>query len=178
LGGGACAGNAYTGAAQPFFEAALGGTGSAYCGATSCTAAVASKQAAQIKVGSVYSLWSAMAASPAWQLGRTLPDSNPPGGCLTTSPICRQVTSIDMSLSNGYGNYNAAFASFTLRDWHGMVGRSNFTWGRALGTGATTQSTSGYTVVDPWNLGMMYGPQFYDTKFIFNQSLVSHLPYF
>jgi hypothetical protein len=65
-----------------------------------------------------------------------------------------------------------------LRGWHGIDGQANFTWGKALGTGATTQSTSGYTVVDPWNLRSMYGPQFYDIHFLFNTGLVYHLPFY
>ena len=112
-----------------------------------------------------------MTGSPAWQLGRTLPDSNPasPPGCVVSATsVCRQVTSIDMSLSNGYGNYNAAFASFTLRDWHGMVGRSNFTWGRSFGTGGEVQARSTRTVLDPWNLESEYGPNGFDVKFIYN----------
>ena len=182
LSGGACAGNAYTGAAQPFFEAAMGGPSSAYCtGFANCTAAVASKQASSIKVGSVYNMWAALASSTSWKLGNTLLGTDPPGGCpaaVTPTTVCRQAPSIAMSLSNGYGNYHAAFATLKLRDWHGIAGMSNFTWGRALGTGATTQSSSGYTVVDPWNLGMMYGPQFYDTKFLFNAALSYHLPFY
>ena len=45
-----CANNAYTGAAQPFFEASLGGAGGTYCtGFANCTAAVASKQLADFQ---------------------------------------------------------------------------------------------------------------------------------
>ena len=182
LGGGACLGNAYTGSPQPFFESVMGGAGSTYCaGFSSCTAAVASKQASNIKVGSVYNMWTALAGDKSWTIGNTLPGTNPPGGCpaaITSSTICQQFPSLAMSLSNGYGNYHAAFATLHLRDWHGVSGASNFTWGRALGTGATTQSTSGYTVVDPWNLKMMYGPQFYDTKFLFNAAASYHLPFY
>src|SRR5260370_27775334 len=83
-----------------------------------------------------------------------------------------------MRLSNGYGNYHAVFSTVRVSNWHGMDGQANFTWGRALGTGATTQSTSGYTVMDPWNLGAMYGPQSFDVKFLFNTALVYHLPLF
>src|SRR5260370_6218804 len=83
-----------------------------------------------------------------------------------------------MRLSNGYGNYHAVFSTVRVSNWHGMDGQANFTWGRALGTGATTQSTSGYTVMDPWNLGAMYGPQSFDVKFLFNTRLVYHLPVF
>ena len=179
LAGGPCVGNAYTGADQPFFEAALGGKGSAYCGATSCTQAVASKQASQIKLGSVFDLWQSMSSSSAWTLGRTLPQSNPPGGCVVSATsVCSQLTSLQMSLANGYGNYNAAFVSFRLRDWHGMTGETNLTWGRALGTGAVTQSSSGQTITDPWRLRVDYGPQLFDTKLLYHASLVYHVPYF
>ncbi len=190
LAGGPCAGNAYTGAAQPFFEAAMGGASSFYCthdakgnpfAYGSCTAAVAAKQGSNINVGSVYSMWAALASQSSWTLGNTLPGTNPPGGCpatITPSTVCQQFPSLAMSLSNGYGNYHAAFVTLHSRDWHGIDGITNFTWGRALGTGATTQSTSGYTVVDPWNLRMMYGPQYYDTKFLFNAAISYHLPFY
>ena len=176
-----CAGNAYTGAPLPFFEAALGGPTSAYCsGSGSCTAAVIKNQGSAIKSGSVYTLWSNLSQSANWTLGRTMPDSRVPGAtpCPAGSPVCSQVTSLAMSLSNGYGNYHAGFFTLHMRDWHGVSGTSNFTWSKALGTGATTQSTSGYTVVDPWNLGLMYGPQFFDVKFQYNAGLVYHLPFF
>jgi hypothetical protein len=77
-----------------------------------------------------------------------------------------------MEASNGYGNYNAFFASVSVRDWHGMTAQSNFTWSNTLGTGAVTQATSSYTVLDPWDLGAMYGPQSFDVRFLFNQSLL------
>ena len=177
-----CAKNAYTGPAQPFFEQALGGPTSAFCsGFSSCAAAVASNQAANIQSGSVYSLWTALSRNASWTLlGRTLPDSRVPGAvaCPAGSPVCSQLTSLAMSLSNGYGNYHAAFSTLRLRNWHGLDGQANFTWGKALGTGATTQSTSGYTVVDPWNISAMYGPQFYDIRFLFNTGLVYHVPMF
>jgi hypothetical protein len=147
---------------QPFFEKALGGTTSAYCaGFASCTAAVASKQKTQITGTQVYNLWTAMGNSPSWTLGRTLPDSAP-----------TQTTSIYMESSNGWGNYNAAYLSFTMRDWHGMTARSNFTWSRGFGTLATSQATSSETTLNPFNLGMAYGPQTFDIKFVYNLSLV------
>lgn len=175
LNAGCVPGRPYSGGPQPFFEQALGGATSAYCKTFgSCAVAVAQKQDKNIKSGSVYSLWSALSSSPGWSLPRTLPDS----GCATGGPVCSQLTSLAMSLSNGYGNYNAAFSTVRIRDFHGISGSANFTWGRALGTGATTQSTSGYTVVDPWDLQAMYGPQFYDIRFLFNTGLVYHVPLF
>ncbi|HEX3232406.1 MAG TPA: hypothetical protein VHQ95_25730, partial [Pyrinomonadaceae bacterium] len=164
---------------QPFFEAAMGGPASAFCrtavgGVTpaNCTAAVALNQSSNIRSTLVYSLWNALANSTSWTLGRTLPSSNPPGGCAAGSPVCNQLTSIFMEASNGYGNYNAFFASVSVRDWHGMTAQSNFTWSNTLGTGAVTQATSSYTVLDPWDLGAMYGPQSFDVRFLFNQSLL------
>jgi hypothetical protein len=178
---GPCSNTAYSGSALPFFEQALGGATSAYCtGYSSCAAAVAAKQTSNIQTGAVYSLWTALSRTSSWALGRTLPDSRVPGAtaCPAGTPVCSQLTSLAMSLSNGYGNYHAGFVTMHMRDWHGISGTSNFTWSKALGTGATTQSTSGYTVVDPWNLRAMYGPQFYDVKFQFNSGIVYHLPFY
>ncbi|SPF38736.1 Cna B domain protein [Candidatus Sulfopaludibacter sp. SbA4] len=160
---------------QPFFEAALGGLGGSYCsGFSSCTAAVASKQSSNIKTTQVYSMWAALNAAPSWTLGRTLLSSPAlPGG-----NVGPQLTALELSTSNGYGNYNAAFWSFTLRDWHGLTARSNFTWGRALGTGTVNQSGSSMTVADPWNLQAAYGPQPYDIRFVYNLTLVYQSPFF
>lgn len=173
---------------QPFFEAAMGGASSAFCSQinknipnnttipyTSCSAAVAGTQSSNIKSTLVYSLWSALsnpnASGPgkgSWTLGRTLPSSAPGS----------QLSSIFMNDSLGYGNYNAAFVSFTARDWHGLSAVSNFTWSRTMGTGAVTQSTSGYSVVDPWNINAMYGPQSFDIRFLYNLTMIYQAPYF
>jgi hypothetical protein len=147
---------------QPFFESALGGTSSGYCaGFASCTAAVASKQKAQITGTQVYTLWTAMSNSTSWTQGRTLPDSAP-----------AQTASIYQATSLGFANYNAAFLSFTLRDWHGLTARSNFTWSRSMGTVGLGQQTSSTTVLDPYNIGAMYGAQPFDIRFVYNLSLV------
>ncbi|HEY2017715.1 MAG TPA: carboxypeptidase regulatory-like domain-containing protein, partial [Bryobacteraceae bacterium] len=162
-------------APQPFFEAALGGTGGAYCaGFASCTAAVASKQATNIKTTQVYSMWAALNAAPSWTLGRTLLSSPAlPGG-----NVGQQITALELSTSNGFGNYNAAFLSFTAKDWHGMTARSNFTWGRSLGTGTVNQSGSSMTVPDPWVPQAGYGPQPYDIRFVYNLTMVYQPPFF
>jgi len=85
---------------------------------------------------------------------------------------------LSMFGSEGWGNYNAAFLSATFRDWHGISARSNFTWGRALGTGDQVQATSGYTVLNPFDIGAMYGPQMFDVKFTYNLSLLYQTPWF
>src|SRR5215467_10976007 len=166
--------------AQPFFEAALGGATSAYCaGFANCTAAVASKQASNIRSTLVYSMWNALASQTSWTLGRTLPSSNPPGGCVVSpTSVCNQLSSVFMQTSTGYGNYNAAFFSFETRDWHGVSTRSNLTFSKALGTGAVTQSTSSFSVLDPWDLRAMYGPQAFDVRWIYNVSVLYEPTYF
>lgn len=148
--------------AQPFFESALGGSTGSYCAAySSCIAAVAALQKTNISSTRVYTLWSALNKASSWTLGRTLLSSAP-----------SQVQSIFVDASNGYGNYNAAFLSLTVKDFHGLTARSNFTWSRAMGTGAVSQSSSSYTVLDPWNLHAMYGPQSFDIRFVYNLGIV------
>src|SRR5205807_9215441 len=95
------AGQAAVGA-QPFFESALGGAAGSYCaGFASCTAAVASKQATAIKTTQVYSLWAALNAAPSWTLGRTLLSSP----ALAGGSVGPQLTALELSTCNGYGNY-------------------------------------------------------------------------
>jgi hypothetical protein len=161
--------------AQPFFEAALGGANSAYCAKfASCTAAVASNLKSSIIATQVYSLWNSLNAAPSWTLGRTLLSSpGQAGGAVGT-----QLTSLEYYTNLGYGNYNAAFLSFTARDWHGLTARSNFTWSRALGTGSLQQSSSSITVVDPWNMRASYGPQPFDIRFVYSLLMVYQPPYF
>jgi len=166
------AANASTPAPQPFIEAALGGATSNFCKvASSCTAALMAAQRNLIASNRVYELWNAMATSTSWTLGLTNPGMNPPGGCAPTVIVCRQFQAFEFDTSNGWGNYNGAFATVTFRDWHGMTARSNFTWGRSFGTGGEVQARSTRTVLDPWNLESEYGPNGFDVKFIYNLAL-------
>jgi hypothetical protein len=153
---------------QPWFEAALGGADSAYCkGYSSCTAAVAAKQSSYIKGTRVYSLWTTLQRSSSWTLGRTQPSAYPP-----------QVTSLPQYTTLGFGNYNAAYFSFTARDWNGLNVRSNFTWSRALGTGFRAQSGSSYTCLDQWDFRASYGPQAYDLVFVYNLAMTYQPPFY
>jgi hypothetical protein len=148
-------------------EAALGGATSGYCaGFGSCTAAVASKQKSMFQNTQVSDLWSAMSKAQGWTLGRTLISQAIPGGAAGG-----QGNSISMSGSLGYGNYNALFVTLRTNDWHGLTAISNFTWGRALGTGTIAQYNSAYTVQDPYNLHAGYGPNSFDIKFLYNFSM-------
>jgi hypothetical protein len=159
--------------AQPFFEAALGGAGSAYCtGYSSCTAALASKNTTLFKETAVSDIWNAMTKAPSWTLGRTVFSQPLPGGTVGQS------TSIGENTSLGYGNYNALFVSLRTNVWHGLTSVSNFTWGRALGTGTLAQYNSATTAQNPWDIGANYGPQSYDYKFLYNLSMYYNPPVF
>jgi hypothetical protein len=162
-------------APQPFFENALGGTGSAFCkGFTSCTAAVAANSTMnqQITTTSVYDFWATLNRTNGWTLGRTMPSSS------SAALPSGQISALYLQGSTGFGNYNAAYGTFSTQNWHGITTRANFTWGRALGTGNQVQASSSYTVQDPWDMHAMYGPQFYDYKFIFNTSVVWDDPFY
>jgi len=152
--------------AQPFFEAALGGAGSAYCaGYSSCTAALASKNTALFKETAVSDIWTAMTKAPSWTLGRTIFSQPVAGGTVG------QATSIDATTSAGFGNYNALFVRLQTTGWHGLTAVQNFTWGRALGTGFQVQSTSSETPLSIYSPGDQYGTQSFDYKFIYNISM-------
>ena len=152
-----------TPAVQPFFEAALGGTSSAYCtGFASCTAAVVSKNTTSIRNSAVSDLWTALTKAQGWVLGRSLIAQPVAAGLPSQGYTYLESTSL------GYGNYNALFVTHRISDFHGISATSNFTWGRALGLGTTSQATSSNTAIDNYNLQNNYGPQSYDIKFIYN----------
>ena len=79
-----------------------------------------------------------------WTLGRTLLAQHAAAGQQLTGAF-------DFINSLGHGNYNAGFVSFTAKDWHGLTARSNFTYGRALGTGSVVQASSSITVPNPYD---------------------------
>lgn len=169
---------------QPWFETALSGAGSTYCTTNakgvpvnygSCTAAVVAKEGTSIANTAVSELWRSLNSSPSWKLGRTM-ISSPGAGGVPTNP--NQGTSINTTTSFGYGNYNALFVTLRARDFHGLTALSNFTWGRALGTGTLGQSNSGNTALDPWNMRANYGPNNFDIRFIYNLALFYQPPYF
>src|SRR5215472_3052718 len=98
---------------RPFFENALGGTGSAFCkGYSSCTVAIAS---------------SSMATSidQANRRFRFL-ERDEQRQRLDSGPHQHQfesktTDSLGTGGSVGYRNYNALFVTFRMRDWHGLT---------------------------------------------------------
>jgi hypothetical protein len=80
-----------------------------------------------------------------------------------------QMTSgIAVNASVGHGNYNGAFVSLKTNNWHHVTLTQNFTYSKALGTGAVVQASSEYTTNDPYNLNNMYGVQNFNRKFVYN----------
>jgi hypothetical protein len=184
MGGGNCAGNAAAVKPQPFFEAALAGTG--YCnGFASCTAAVVANEGvngtANLTNASVWSLYSDLdqgGSAPGFNFARTM--LNTPLNCATGSEIgCSgQLTSgVGINASVGYGNYNAGFVTFKVNDWHGVTAQSNFTYSKTLSTSAVVQATSADTAVDPFDLGRGYGLAGFDRKYVFNVFVVYQPPF-
>ena len=159
-------------ASQPFFEAALSGKGTYCSGYASCTAAVASKLASTFKTTGVSDIWSALNKADAWTLGRTM-ISGAGGG---VSPL--QATSLALTTSMGFGNYNALYATWKTTNYHGATFVSNFTWGRALGTAPLAQANSSNTALDAWNMQANYGPNAFDYKFVYNTAVYYAPPVF
>ena len=83
-----------------------------------------------------------------------------------------------MNTSFGYGNYNGMFVSYKMSQWHGLTLQSNFTYGKALGTGSQVQATSQYTISDPFDYNRNYGLQPWDRKFLFNIWFVYQPPFY
>jgi len=169
-----CTPNAAAVTAQPFFEAALGGPNSPYCtGFANCTAAVVASKNEQknISTTQAYQTWIDLNKANGWTLGRTLQAAPGAGQSLTGA--------FDFINSLGHGSYNAAFLAVTAKDWHGLTARSNFTWGRAMGTGSVVQASSSITVPNPYdfkNFGT-YGVQPFDVKFTYSLLMLYQSPF-
>ena len=145
---------------QPFIEAALGGTGSSFCGALSCTQALLNSTSVINSSGStnlvgqtrVSELWAFMNSRSSWTLGRTM--------------MSAQATAINTTTSLGFSNYNAAFFTLKMNEWKGITSITNFTWGKALGTAQIAQYNSSNQWLDIWNPRASYGPAVFDIKYI------------
>lgn len=172
MAGGNCDGNLAAVTEQPFFKAALNPS---YCAITggNCTQAVAKNEGGNIANNAVWSLWSDL-DNGAFTFPRSMMNTPIAGNPFGANG---QMTSgIGMTASDGFGNYNAAFASVRMSDWHGLTMQSNFTYGKALGTGSIIQATSSWTVPDVYNLHNAYGLQPWDRKFLWNVFFVYQPP--
>src|SRR5258708_17095542 len=175
LGGGtSCAASSIVVTPQPFFEAAMGGASSPYCSASAnCTAAVIKNEGANIRTTKAYTTWLDLSRANGWTLGRALLAQAGTGQALTGA--------FDFINSYGFGNYKAAFFSFTAKDWKGLTARSNFTFGRSLGTGSVIQASSSITVPNPFDFEHgfgTYGVQPFDVKVTYSLLMFYQPPFF
>jgi len=158
---------------QPFFEAAMKPS---FCaGYANCTAAVVDNELSSFEGQAVWDLWSDL-DSGGFNFARSMLNTAIPGSSFGANG---QLTSgVGVNASVGYGNYNAGYFSLRMNGWHGLTMQQNFTWSKALGTGALVQATSQYTADDPFSLSTMYGLQSWDRKFVYNQFLVYEPPFY
>jgi hypothetical protein len=185
-------------APQPFFEAALAGTG--YCtGFSSCTAAVIANEGGaggNLATQSVWSLWSDLDQGGAictstqacgFNFARTMMNSpivggpldcGVPAGTATCGSGGQTSSGVGVNASIGHGNYNGGFVSLKMNNWHGITLQENFTYSKALGTGAFVQATSEYTPNDAFNINNGYGLQSFDRKFVFNTFAMIEDPWY
>ncbi len=169
-------------APQSFFENALKGTG--YCtGFANCTTAVMNNEFGNLTTQQVWGIYSDL-DNGGFNFARSMMNTPIPNTC--TSASCPtfyggsgQLSSgAALNASVGHGNYNGGFLSFVLSDFHGITMHNNFTYSKALGTGAVVQASSEYTPNDPFNLDAMYGVQQFNRKFVFNTYAVWSDPFF
>ena len=194
LAAGGCSGASTTAAtpvtAQPFFEAALAGTG--YCnGFTSCTQAVVFNEGnpygpgcpgsscAPVNPNATHNLTNALV----WSLWSDLDSGgfNFPHSMMNTvaGPLGPQMTSgVASNTSEGFGNYNGGFASLKMADWRGLTMQSNFTYSKALGTASVAQASSELTPDDAFNPWTWYGTQSFNRKFVYNAFFVYQPPFY
>ena len=164
---------------QPFFTAAIK---PAFCTAAvggitpqNCTQAVALNEAANIQSANVWTIWSDL-DNGQFNFPRSM--MNTPIAGSANGGSGQLSSGVGLNTSLGYGNYNAGFATVKTSNWHGVTMQSNFTYGKALGTGSQVQATSQYTAIDPFNLSADYGVQPWDRKFTFNTWVVYQPPFF
>jgi hypothetical protein len=159
--------------AQPFFESAM--KPAACAGFASCTSAAVFNELNNFQQQNVWSLWSDL-DNGAFNFPRSMMNTPIPGDPNGTAG---QLTSgVAENASVGYGNYNAGFISLKMNNWHGLTLQQNFTMSKALGTGAFVQATSEYTPNDPFDLNVMYGPQGFDRKYVYNILAVYEVPFY
>ncbi len=176
-------------AAQPFFEAALGGPNSPFCtGHASCTAALVANKTylSDFRQQKVFSLWqgldnstngaNASASNPQFYFARSLMGTATSNA--TYGSGGQVVSGMNQDVPNGYSNYNGGYISFKTSGWRGLTLQENFTWSKALGTQPGNQSASGATDVDNYNPSEQYGRQAFDQKFIFNTFIVYQTPWY
>jgi len=152
-------------APQPFIETAFGAN-NPYCATfASCSAAVLAKEGAggtaNITYQAVYPLFQDLDRKKVW---------NFPGcvGCPILSEDLQGYHGIDVSTTNGFGNYQAGFLSVQKRTGHGLTLSGNLTWSHTLNTVAINQEYVEDSPNNIYNLRADYAPAPYDRTWVAN----------
>ncbi len=122
----------------------------------------------------------------AFNFPRTMMSTAIPATCSTINPLAtttigcsgQYTSTATLNGAFGHGNYNAGFVSVKMADWRGLTMQSNFTWSKALGLGAQTQSSSELDLLDPTNPNVGYGVQPFDRRLVFNAFFVYSPPFY
>ncbi len=128
-----------------------------------------------LDIQNVWSLWSDL-DNGGFNFPRSMLNTPIQGGQFGANGQLSSGVGVNASL--GYGNYNAGFISVKMSDWKGLTMQSNFTWSKALGTGALVQATSEDTTIDPFNLHTQYGLQGFDRTLVYNLFMVYQPAFF
>lgn len=151
---------------QPFFEQAMGGSGSAFCGGN-CSAALASSLSSFVTTDDVTDFFSGMETTPGYILPPTLYTDS--GQSTAFGPY--------VSTSDGFSNYQALIVKLTKHTSHGLTLNSNFTYGHALGTIGLAQTYTLDTPDNAYDLRADWTPQPWDRKFTYNALGTYNLPF-
>jgi hypothetical protein len=178
---------ATTATSQPFFEAALGGSGSPYCPVltyANCTQAVIAKNFTNFQHQNVFSLWKTLdnntngAGGSGFIFNRSLmgtPITSTPASYGGTGQI---VSGATMATGQGYSNYHGGYVSYKISGLHGITMQENLTFSKALGLAVVNQSSSSGAAQDSFNLSQQYGKQGFDQKLIFNTFISWDTPWY
>ena len=150
---------------QPWFEAMMGGPGSAFCtGFSSCTVA-----AVQFDQDNGNPYWPSHGAGALWKLLEP--------GFVTGPEILAntQVGGIDWNTNKGYSRYHAAFVTLRKSYSHGLTFDLNYTISHSLDNFGETQENT-CAVSDAYKFNRTYGPSLFDRRHSFNLLMTYDLP--
>ena len=149
-------------AVQPFWEAALGGTGSNYCkGFASCTAAVVANEKGSFAIRDVFTVFSDL--DPEWVSGSFLPSTN-------------QYAGSDVTASRGKSSYAAMFVSLRKAMTQGIQFDANYTLSKSLDSFGWNQDIID-SMMDAYYPDRSYGPSQFDRRHAFNFVATYELPF-
>jgi hypothetical protein len=143
---------------QPFFETAL--AGSSFCTSGTCTAGVAKKFGGDIANQRVRNVFNGIQSS--FTLG---PATN----------AATQFTNFYYWSSLGQSNYQAAFVSYHIRAYHGLVLDANFTYGHSLDNVSVNQDSDN-AFTNSYDPHYDYGTSIFDRKYVLTVLGVWDLP--